>query len=103
MKCPLTPTEIEPATFLFVANHRNHCATVVPPLPNLHKPSAILSFFQKGASYSPIRVFNNSPRSITCLWKENPNVKLALKKFLLCVHSFSSVDEFFTCTDDMCY
>ena len=30
MKNPLTPAEIEPATFLFVAQHLNHCATVVP-------------------------------------------------------------------------
>ena len=29
MKSPLTPTEIEPATFRFVAQHLNHCATAV--------------------------------------------------------------------------
>ena len=32
MKNPLTPTGIEPATFRFVAQHRNHCATAVPLL-----------------------------------------------------------------------
>ena len=29
MKNPLTPTGIEPATFRFVAQHLNHCATAV--------------------------------------------------------------------------
>jgi len=30
MKNPLTPAGIEPATYGFVAQHLNHCATVVP-------------------------------------------------------------------------
>jgi len=30
MENPLTPTGIEPATFRFVAQHLNHCATAVP-------------------------------------------------------------------------
>jgi len=30
MKNPLTPAGIEPATFRFVAQHLNHCATLVP-------------------------------------------------------------------------
>jgi len=30
MKNPLTPAEIETATFRFVAQHLNHCATAVP-------------------------------------------------------------------------
>ena len=29
-KIPMTPSEIEPATFRFVAQHLNHCATAVP-------------------------------------------------------------------------
>ena len=29
-KIPMTPTGIEPATFRFVAQHNNHCATAVP-------------------------------------------------------------------------
>jgi len=31
MKNPLTPAGIEPATFRFIAQHLNHCATAVPP------------------------------------------------------------------------
>jgi hypothetical protein len=30
MKNPITPAEIEPANFRFVAQHINHCATSVP-------------------------------------------------------------------------
>jgi len=30
MKNPLTPAGIEPATFRFVAQHLNHCATAIP-------------------------------------------------------------------------
>ena len=30
-KIPMTPAGIEPATFRFVAQHLNHCATAVPP------------------------------------------------------------------------
>jgi len=30
MKNPLTPAGIEPATFRFVAQRLNHCATAVP-------------------------------------------------------------------------
>jgi len=39
MKNPLTPAGIEPATFRFVAQHLNYCATAVPLydlcLPNI--------------------------------------------------------------------
>jgi len=31
MKNPLTPAGMEPATFRFVVQHLNHCATAVPP------------------------------------------------------------------------
>ena len=34
MKNPLTPAGIEPATFRFVAQHLNHCATAVPKYDN---------------------------------------------------------------------
>ena len=39
MKNPLTPAGIEPATFQFVAQHLNHCATAVPDFAvgKLHK------------------------------------------------------------------
>ena len=32
MKYPMTPEGIEPASFRFVAQHLNHCATAVPKL-----------------------------------------------------------------------
>ena len=67
---------------------------------HLHRPVANLSCFQKGASYYGIRIFNSLPRSITNLKNEKTQFKVALKKFLN-ANSFYSVDELFTCTDDM--
>jgi hypothetical protein len=69
---------------------------------HLHRPVANLSCFQIGASYSWIRIFNSLSRSITNLKNEKTQFKEALNKFLN-AHSFYSVDELFTCTDDMCY
>jgi hypothetical protein len=69
---------------------------------HFHRPVATLSCFQKGASYSGIRIFSSWPRSITNLKNEKTHFKVALKKFLN-AHSFYSVDEFFTCTYDMYY
>ena len=47
MKNPVTPAGIEPATFRFVAQHLNHCATAVPSTyrNNLkfHVPSVLSS------------------------------------------------------------
>jgi len=69
---------------------------------HFHRPVANLSCFQKGASYCGIRIFNSLPRSITILKNEKTLFKVALKKFLN-AHSFYTVDEFFTCTDDTYY
>ena len=69
---------------------------------HLHRPVANRSCFQKGAAYSGIRIFNSLPRIITNLKNEKTQFKVALKNFLN-AHSFYSVDEFFTCTDDMYY
>jgi hypothetical protein len=67
---------------------------------HLHRPIANPSCFQKGASYSGIRIFNSLPRSITSLKNEKTQFKVALRNFLN-AHFFYSVDEFFTCTGDM--
>ena len=69
---------------------------------HLHRPIANLSCFQKSASYSGIRIFNNLPQSITSLRNEKPQFKVAPKYFLY-AHSFYSVNEFFACTDNVYY
>jgi len=46
---------------------------------HFHRPIANLSCFQKGASYSGIRIFNSLPRSITNLKNEKTQFKVALK------------------------
>jgi len=37
MENPLTPAGIEPATFRFVTQHLNHCATAVPSTNEVKK------------------------------------------------------------------
>ena len=69
---------------------------------HLHRPIANLSCFQKVAYYSGIGIFNSLPRSIKSLKNEKTQFKVALRKFLN-AHSFYAVDEFFACTDDVCY
>jgi hypothetical protein len=67
---------------------------------HLHRPVVNLSCFQKGASYTVISIFNSLSRSSTNLKSEKTQFKVALKK-VLNAHSFYTVDEFFTPTDDM--
>jgi len=105
MKNPLTPDVIEPAISRFVAQHLNQTNLSVHSINttskhNLHRPIAILSGFQKGASYSVIRIFNNLPQRITSLRNEKPQFKVALKMFLY-AHCFYCVDEFSACTEEM--
>jgi len=50
MKNPLTQPGIEPATFRFVAQHLNHCATAVPlEIINTYK---IISFVLQERNYN---------------------------------------------------
>jgi hypothetical protein len=73
---------------------------IVRPNRDLHRPIANLSCFQKGASYSGIRIFNNLPQSITSLRNEKSQFKAALNFFY--VHTpFTLWMNFFACTDDM--
>jgi len=61
---------------------------------HLHRPVTNLSCFQKGVSYSGIRIFNNLPQGIASLRNDKPQFKVVLTNFLY-AHSFYSVDEFF--------
>ena len=85
----------------FQTNLSVHC-TNTRNKHHLHRPVANLSWFQKGASYSGIRIFNNLPRSITSLGNKTAQYKAALKKKLY-AYSFYSVAELFACIDYMYY
>jgi len=50
---------------------------------HLHKPIANLSCFQKGASYSGLRIFSNLQRNITNFRNEKLQFKVALKNFYM--------------------
>ena len=69
MKNPLTPAGIEPATFRFVAQHLNHCATAVPyvyiyththlfppPPPRINDFPSNLEHFMSGLCSHPMRL-----------------------------------------------
>jgi len=64
MKNPLTPAGIEPATFRFVAQHLNHCATAVPKL--VHLVGFITSIYH--GARSPER---QNSRENSCLCQES--------------------------------
>jgi len=58
MKNPLTPAGIEPATFRFVAQNLNHCATVVRSGPEVSRKLRFPDFVttaQDGGRLSALR------------------------------------------------
>ena len=63
---------------------------------NLHLPISNLSVYQKGPYYTAIRVFNSLPSQIKELCHNRNQFKRALKNFLY-VHSFYTLDEYFSC------
>ena len=69
MKNPLTPAGIEPATFRFVAQHINHCATAVPShqcrLPWIWK-LLVSSETSAGICHPTQPLTEMSTRSISC-------------------------------------
>jgi hypothetical protein len=62
---------------------------------NLYLPIANLSVFQKGPEFFGIKVYNNLPGSIKQLSNNKNKFKEALLHYL-CIHSFYSVEEFFS-------
>jgi hypothetical protein len=75
----MTPSGIEPATFRFVAQYLNHCATVVP----------IMYMFKD--KVSPLRVILHSLADPTA--REVPTVYFKLEVELAHNHSGSFGDE----------
>jgi hypothetical protein len=59
----------------------------------LHKPTANLSCFQKGAYYDRIQIFNNLLSDLKSLKSERARFKMALKQYLN-LDSVYSVDEY---------
>ena len=59
-KIPMTPAGIEPATFRFVAQHLNHCATAVPE--TLYRPTVFMNVIRL--------IMNFSHWIMTYLWNK---------------------------------
>ena len=70
MKNPLIPAGIEPATFRFVAQHLNHCATAVPTACWI-----IPVYFP---SFTIINQLNPPVTKLLCLYKLQANATLTL-------------------------
>jgi len=54
MKDPLTPAGNEPATFRFVAQHLNHCATTVPPFWSSITRNTMMHLPPQRSAYSEV-------------------------------------------------
>ena len=76
MKISLTPAGIEPATFRFVAQHLNHCATAVPLSPDIVRVirSRRMIFeghvIRMGEKRNSCRILVGNPLENTaCIWQ----------------------------------
>jgi hypothetical protein len=58
----------------------------------LHKPSSLLTIYQKGLYYESVAVFNKLPHNIAELVSHNKSFLTKLKKYLL-GKAFCSIDE----------
>jgi hypothetical protein len=70
---------------LFLTNNKNHNLHT-RQRNNLYVPQANLTIYQKGASYSGIKIFNNLPLENKNVAGNQKKFKIALKKFL---HTYS--------------
>jgi len=59
-------------------------------------PTANLTIFQKGVSYSGIKMYNHLPKSLKELSPDVRQFRLALKRILL-KNAFHSLKEYFSC------
>ena len=73
MKNPVTPAGIQPATFRFVAQHLNHCATAVPPGQVIYKQKHKISsdiiltiLFTQHKSNSLCKIIRDADREMMC-------------------------------------
>ena len=77
----MTPSGIEPATFRFVAQHLNHCATAVAPFRNsniaYYKYDVLSSGFGK-KTFTPLELCNS-----TVILSRNNKELLTLQLFIL--------------------
>ena len=67
MKNPVTPAGIEPATFRFVAQHPNHCATAVPRTKVLNRNFTLEGLYEpvEGKEQDTVEFYRNYNKECT--------------------------------------
>jgi hypothetical protein len=91
-KNPMTPSGIEPATFRFVAQYLNHCATAVPEtkrVPNDMQVFAITKVFRLTSSGDRWVMFTCSPVDMSFLPCYTFQVHSASRSLCLSIRSWS--------------
>jgi hypothetical protein len=88
----------------FVVNNQQHFQTAIYGVnprtrDHLHRTTANLSCFQKGAYFAGIKIFNSLPSDLRSLTNEKAQFKVALKRHLN-TNSFYSVQEFLMFKND---
>ena len=73
----MTPSGIEPATFRFVAQHFNHCATAVPLAPCISINYVILTYFPSNCTH-----LKNFPFEITVALDDRCSTTLGHRAYL---------------------
>ena len=84
MKNPLTPAGMEPATFRFVAQHLNHCATAVPlKLPILQKENFTENIQQLHKTNTVVLNLEVMPRCVIMqqMSQDHPFIMMCMRNY----------------------
>jgi hypothetical protein len=96
------PCEYIVSLLLFIVNNQEHFqanSAIYSANTRNRIEIANLSCFQRSSYYADIKILNSLPSSLTSLKHKKEKFKVALHRYLI-THSFFSVDEFVTFTNN---